>query len=285
MNIINQIKDKNFIKMNDEYFKLLKELEEDFFDDIIYISNYGDIYNKTQDTLYSYESSSVNLKVKNVLHNISRWNATVSIFNMANREYEENRKIKKIKYKTLKELELETETKIKTLKISKKNIIDLKPNIVSQLENNYFEKNKAYIEVLNLKNKMENELKELDNNKNKMEIELKELENAINKICIENAENKYNNTIIYIIRPKYNNFYMYVGHTTNKDVRLKQHIEKTNDSDTKLYKTIRETGGWNNWDMIEIDVFSCKNKQEALKREQDWCLKLCPNLNSISPFA
>lgn len=280
MNIINQIKDKNFEKMNDEYFKLLKKLGEDIFDDIIYLSNYGDIYNETQDRLYSYESSSVNLKVNNTLHSISRWNATVSIFNMENREYEENRKLKKIKYR-LKEPEII----IKPLKISKQNNIELKPKVNSQLENIYFEKNKAYIAVLNLKNKLENELKELDINKNKMEIELKELENAIKKIFIDNAENKYNNTIIYIIRPKYNNFYMYVGHTINKDVRLKQHIEKTNDSDTKLYKTIRETGGWTNWDMIEIETFSCETKQDALKREQEWCIKLCPNLNSISPFA
>ena len=280
MNIINQIKDKNFEKMNDEYFKLLKKLEEDIFDDIIYLSNYGDIYNETQDRLYSYESSSVNLKVNNTLHSISRWNATVSIFNMENREYEENRKLKKIKYR-LKEPEII----IKSLKISKQNNIELKPKANSQLENIYFEKNKAYIAVLNLKNKLEIELKELDINKNKMEIELKELENAIKKIFIDNAENKYNNTIMYIIRPKYNNFYMYVGHTINKEIRLKQHIEKTNDSDTKLYKTIRETGGWTNWDMIEIETFSCETKQDALKREQEWCIKLCPNLNSISPFA
>ena len=88
-----------------------------------------------------------------------------------------------------------------------------------------------------------------------------------------------------MIRPKHNNFYMYVGHTIDKDRRLKEHIRGTENDNKKLYKTIRDTGGWEHWEMIEIDSCACKCREEALKIEQDWCEKLRPNLNSVSPFS
>ena len=78
---------------------------------------------------------------------------------------------------------------------------------------------------------------------------------------------------------------MYVGHTTNKENRLKQHISSTYEGETKLYRTIGDTGGWDNWEMVEIGKYNCLNKNEALKVEQSWCEKLRPNLNSVSPFA
>jgi predicted GIY-YIG superfamily endonuclease len=78
---------------------------------------------------------------------------------------------------------------------------------------------------------------------------------------------------------------MYVGHTTDKDRRLKEHIRSTETDNTKLYKTIRDTGGWEHWEMIVISSYVCNCKEEALKIEQEWCEKLRPNLNSISPFA
>ena len=37
--------------------------------------------------------------------------------------------------------------------------------------------------------------------------------------------------------------------------------------------------------MVKIHERYCKNKQDALKIEQDWCEKLRPNLNSKSPVA
>ena len=118
------------------------------------------------------------------------------------------------------------------------------------------------------------------------DVEFKAILERLNKKRLEKENNKYDHACFYIIRPKYNNFYMYVGHTINFENRLHQHIEKTEgDGDTKLYKTIRDTGGWDNWEMVKIDERYCKNKQDALKIEQDWCEKLRPNLNSKSPFA
>jgi hypothetical protein len=36
---------------------------------------------------------------------------------------------------------------------------------------------------------------------------------------------------------------------------------------------------------IVISNYVCSCKEDALKIEQEWCEKLRPNLNSISPFA
>ena len=88
-----------------------------------------------------------------------------------------------------------------------------------------------------------------------------------------------------MIRQKHNNFYMYVGHTTDKDRRLKEHIRATETDNKKLYRTIRETGGWEHWELIEIGKYECNCREDALKIEQEWCEKLRPNLNSVSPFA
>ena len=124
---------------------------------------------------------------------------------------------------------------------------------------------------------------EIMNQKMNLEIKIRAIEEKIKSIT-EN-DSKYKNTIIYMIRPKHNNFYMYVGHTTDKDRRLKEHIRSTECDNTKLYKTIRDTGGWEHWEMITISSYVCSCKEDALKIEQEWCEKLRPNLNSISPFA
>lgn len=69
------------------------------FEDKIYISNYGEVYNKTQNRLLDYESSSINLKIiKGVIKGFSRWNLTTNSFNILNTEYEKRRRLKKISY-------------------------------------------------------------------------------------------------------------------------------------------------------------------------------------------
>jgi hypothetical protein len=81
----------------------------------------------------------------------------------------------------------------------------------------------------------------------------------------------YSNTIIYKICCKNLNISdMYVGHTTNFIKRKYHHKSCCIKLNTKLniYTTIRETGGWDNWDMIEVAKYNCKNKNEAHKKEQ-----------------
>ena len=71
----------------------------------------------------------------------------------------------------------------------------------------------------------------------------------------------------------------------DKERRLKEHIRATEKDNKKIYKTIRETGGWEHWEMIELSSCVCECKEDALKIEQEWCEKLRPNLNSNSQFA
>jgi predicted GIY-YIG superfamily endonuclease len=124
---------------------------------------------------------------------------------------------------------------------------------------------------------------EILNQKIHLETKIRDIEDKIKQKTELNS--KYINTIIYMIRPKRNNFYMYIGHTTDKARRLKEHIRSTENDNTKLYNTIRETGGWDHWEMIEICSYECTCREDALKIEQQWCEKLRPNLNSTSPFA
>jgi hypothetical protein len=99
----------------------------------------------------------------------------------------------------------------------------------------------------------------------------------------------YSNTIIYKICCKdecIND--IYVGHTTNFTKRKHQHkllcSKETLKSNIKIYKTIKENGGWDNWDMIEIAKYNCKNATEARIKEQEHFNLLNPSLNTIQPY-
>jgi len=52
---------------------------------------------------------------------------------------------------------------------------------------------------------------------------------------------------------------------------------------SKLYRIIRENGGWKNWDMIEIEQHPCANLDEARLREKHWFVALNATMNSIQP--
>ena len=94
----------------------------------------------------------------------------------------------------------------------------------------------------------------------------------------------YSNTIIYKIFCKNKNINeVYIGHTTNLIKRKYQHkIESKNILNKKLniYNTIRENGGWDNWDMLEITTYNCKNSEEARIKENEY-YKL---INDVSPY-
>jgi hypothetical protein len=50
-----------------------------------------------------------------------------------------------------------------------------------------------------------------------------------------------------------------------------------------VYEFIRNNGGFDNWDFIEIERFPCKSKAEAHMRENYWYFNLKADLNSIAP--
>lgn len=97
----------------------------------------------------------------------------------------------------------------------------------------------------------------------------------------------YSNTIIYKIYCK-NDFIndMYVGHTTNFQQRKYAHKIACNNikNNLKIYNIIRNNGGWDNWNMIEIARYNCKNSTEARIKEQEHYSSLNASLNSCPPY-
>jgi hypothetical protein len=72
---------------------------------------------------------------------------------------------------------------------------------------------------------------------------------------IPNNNSNYSNTVIYKIYCKDKNINdIYVGNTTNFQARKYHHklAYENCEGCLKIYKTIRENGGWDNWDIEEI---------------------------------
>jgi len=99
----------------------------------------------------------------------------------------------------------------------------------------------------------------------------------------------YNNGIIYKICCKDLSITdIYVGSTTNFNKRKQHHKERMNVNHTKghykIYKSMRDNGGFNNWSLIEIEKYPCDSKRELEKRERYWIDELKPTLNSLLPY-
>lgn len=99
----------------------------------------------------------------------------------------------------------------------------------------------------------------------------------------------YQNTVIYkIVCNDLNITDVYVGHTTNFTKRKYEHKSATNNENgtkynLKIYKTIRDNGGWENWSMIEIEKYPCNDLQEATKKERYYYELLNAKLNTVNP--
>jgi hypothetical protein len=77
----------------------------------------------------------------------------------------------------------------------------------------------------------------------------------------------------------------YVGHTTNFIQRKSNHKSQVKDSDLKLYKMIRDNGGWYNWKMEVIMEYPCESLLQAKRKEQECLTELKAQLNMISAHA
>ena len=78
---------------------------------------------------------------------------------------------------------------------------------------------------------------------------------------------------------------IHVGQTTDFIRRESSHKicclnEKTCGYNRRVYKFIRENGGWENWDMVLIEKCKCENKLYALKKEREYIEQLEATLNS-----
>lgn len=99
----------------------------------------------------------------------------------------------------------------------------------------------------------------------------------------------FQNTIIYkIVCKDLQVTQCYVGHTTNFINRKNHHKSAcsgvSNNKNCKLYIIINENGGWENWDMIEIEKFPCLDLNEARSKERFWYENLNADMNDRSPY-
>jgi hypothetical protein len=79
----------------------------------------------------------------------------------------------------------------------------------------------------------------------------------------------------------------YVGKTTNFKRRVRNHRnlcynENSKCYNLKVYEFIRENGGWNNFNMIEIEKGQYDNEESAIK-ERYWIEELNATLNIKTP--
>jgi len=99
----------------------------------------------------------------------------------------------------------------------------------------------------------------------------------------------YSNTIIYKLINYDCPENVYVGSTTNWTKRKQSHKHGATNSkykgyNGKVYKIIRENGGWESWNMIEIKRFACANKRDAEAEEDKIMQELKANMNSCRSY-
>lgn len=69
--------------------------------------------------------------------------------------------------------------------------------------------------------------------------------------------------------------YTFIGST--KDVNKRRFVYKNRvlgDEKGALYECIRTNGGWDNWELKQIDSFVCKTRDEAKEKEKEWIEKI-----------
>lgn len=68
------------------------------------------------------------------------------------------------------------------------------------------------------------------------------------------------------------------------DHKRRSRIPTYKDYNYKLYKYIRRTGGFDNWDFIILEKFQTTSNIEKRKTELKWIKKLKPELNQVLPY-
>ena len=98
----------------------------------------------------------------------------------------------------------------------------------------------------------------------------------------------YSKTIIYkIVCKDLNIIDLYVGSTTDFKRRKCEHKRRCNPenkkSHYKVYQMMRNNGGWDNWDMLEVEKYPCDDGNESRTRERYWLENLEATLNKVIP--
>lgn len=100
----------------------------------------------------------------------------------------------------------------------------------------------------------------------------------------------YQNSIIYKLchQNDLDNENIYVGSTSNFRCRKYQHKTNCNNEKRKhftasVYQFIRDNGGWDEWQMLPIEVYPCIDKKELEVRERYHIELLKSKLNTYIP--
>ena len=80
---------------------------------------------------------------------------------------------------------------------------------------------------------------------------------------------------------------IYIGSTNNMKMRKHQHCsccnnESDRDYNQRKYVYMRDNGGWENWEMLEME--KCDNEEEAKMAENYLYDLLKPTLNTLRPY-
>jgi hypothetical protein len=78
--------------------------------------------------------------------------------------------------------------------------------------------------------------------------------------------------------------FVYVGSTKAFRERKRRHKRNSYNDNSKLYTTIRENGGWDNWRMVIIEECGEITFTEARIKEEEHRVKLNANLNTTRCF-
>ena len=98
------------------------------------------------------------------------------------------------------------------------------------------------------------------------------------------STNKYHNGLIYKIICKDTTITdIYVGSTCDFQKRKRDHKSRTNNKKWYVYKFIRENGGWDNWEMLEITKHPCESRLELETEERRYMDLLKSTLNIHIP--
>ena len=100
----------------------------------------------------------------------------------------------------------------------------------------------------------------------------------------------YSNGLIYKICCKDKNVKeVYIGSTTNFRKRKNEHkracrYENLKKYNYPVYRFIRDNGGWDNWEMIEMEKYPCNDKRELEKKEEQIRSETPNNLNAYRAY-
>ena len=99
----------------------------------------------------------------------------------------------------------------------------------------------------------------------------------------------YSKAVIYKLQHKEHSHLLYIGSTTNFRLRKNGHKCECSNPEQSNYNLkknsiIRENGGWEMFNMIQIKEFPCENKRELEKEEDRIIRELNPLMNLFRAF-